>query len=48
MVDDGDAKSMLQDCATDSVHFYDATSVDQLTKSFQQIVLTFSKPRLVK
>lgn len=48
MVDDGAAKSMLQDCASDASHFYDATSVDQLTKSFQQIVLTFSKPRLVK
>ena len=48
LVDDAAAKTMLQDCATDASHYFDASAVGDLTKAFQQIVLTFSLPHLVK
>jgi hypothetical protein len=40
------AKSFLQTCATDSSHYYDATSEDALKAAFRDIALKISTLRL--
>ena len=40
------SKTFLQDCATDTSHFYDATTGDALRAAFRDIALKISTLRL--
>jgi hypothetical protein len=46
MVPDLATRSMLQACATDAVHFYDATNTSGLTIAFNQIAASLVQPYL--
>ena len=46
MVPDLATQSMLQACATDAVHFYDATNTSGLTTAFNQIAASLVQPYL--
>ena len=48
MVDDTNAKTMLQGCASDAKHYYDATDTSALTAAFQNIAFTLQTPYLAK
>ena len=48
MVPDLAAQSMLQACATDGVHFYDATNTSGLTAAFNQIAASLVQPYLTR
>ena len=43
---DTTAKTMLQNCATDSTHFYDADNGDALKAAFRDIALKISALRI--
>jgi Flp pilus assembly protein TadG len=47
-VDDAAAKTMLQGCATDSTHYYDATDSDKLLAAFSGIAQSLSQVRLAR
>lgn len=47
-VDDTDAKAMLQGCATDSEHYYDATDSEALLAAFSGIARSLSLVRLAR
>jgi len=48
MVPDLATQSMLQACATDGVHFYDATNTSGLTAAFNQIAASLVQPYLTR
>ena len=48
MVDDGAAKTMLQNCATDSQHYYDATDSAAMLAAFQDIGQSLTNVRLAR
>lgn len=48
MVDDGAAKIMLQDCATDAHHYYDATDSAAMLAAFQDIGQSLTNVRLAR
>jgi len=48
MVDDADAKTMLQSCATDSEHYFDASDPDKLMAAFSGIARSLSIVRLAR
>lgn len=48
MVDDGAAKTMLQGCATDPYHYYDATDSTKLLAAFSGIAQSLSQVRLAR
>jgi hydrogenase maturation protein HypF len=48
MVPDLATQSMLQTCATDGVHFYDATNTSGLTTAFNQIAASLVQPYLTR
>jgi hypothetical protein len=48
MVDDGDAKSLLEDCATDAQHYYDATNSEALAEAFAGIGQSLTNVRLAR
>lgn len=47
-VDDGDAKTMLQGCATDAEHYYDASDPEKLLAAFSGIARSLSVVRLAR
>lgn len=47
-VDDGAAKTMLQGCATDAEHYYDASDPDKLLAAFSGIARSLSVVRLAR
>lgn len=47
-VDDGDAKTMLQGCATDAEHYYDASDPEKLLAAFAGIARSLSVVRLAR
>jgi len=47
-VDDGPAKTMLQDCATDAQHYYDASDPAALMAAFSGIAQSLSQVRLAR
>ena len=47
-VDDGAAKTMLQGCATDAEHYYDASDPDKLLAAFSGIAQSLSQVRLAR
>jgi hypothetical protein len=48
MVDDGAAKTMLQNCATDAQHYYDATDSAAMLAAFQDIGQSLTNVRLAR
>lgn len=48
MVDDAAAKTMLQSCATDSDHYFDASDPDKLVAAFTGIAQSLSQVRLAR
>jgi hypothetical protein len=48
MVDDGDAKTMLQGCATDAQHYYDAANSEALAQAFSGIAQSLTNVRLAR
>ena len=48
MVDDGPAKAMLESCATDASHYYDATDSTKLLAAFSGIAQSLSQVRLAR
>ena len=48
MVDDGAAKTMLQNCATDVAHYYDASDSAKLLSAFSGIAQSLSQVRLAR
>lgn len=48
MVDNAQAKSLLEGCATDSSHYFDASDSEKLVDSFQAIADSLAMVRLVK
>jgi Flp pilus assembly protein TadG len=48
MVDDGPAKSMLQDCAADAEHYYDASDSTKLLAAFSGIAQSLTQVRLAR
>lgn len=48
MVNDGDAKTMLQNCATDPMHYYDASDSTKLLAAFSGIAQSLSQVRLAR
>jgi hypothetical protein len=48
MVDDGNAKTMLQNCATDAQHYYDATNSAALAAAFSGIGQSLTNVRLAR
>jgi Flp pilus assembly protein TadG len=48
MVDDGAAKTMLQNCATDAQHYYDATNSAAMLAAFQDIGQSLTNVRLAR
>ena len=47
-VDDGDAKTMLQGCATNAEHYYDASDPEKLLAAFSGIARSLSVVRLAR
>lgn len=47
-VDDATAKAMLQECASDASHYYDASDSGKLISSFQEIARSLSQVRLAR
>ncbi len=47
-VDDGPAKEMLEDCASDKDHYYDASDPDKLLEAFGDIADSLTMVRLTK
>lgn len=47
-VDDGDAKTMLERCASDSAHYYDASDPDALLAAFGGIGASLTQVRLAR
>ncbi|MER2534517.1 MAG: TadE/TadG family type IV pilus assembly protein [Rhizobiaceae bacterium] len=47
-VDDGAAKTMLQDCATDKSHYYDASDESKLLAAFSGIAQSLTQVRLAR
>jgi len=48
MVDDGAAKTMLQDCASDAQHYYDVTDSAEMLAAFQNIGQSLTNVRLAR
>jgi len=48
MVDDAAAKTMLETCATDSEHYFDASDPDKLLAAFSGIAQSLSQVRLAR
>jgi hypothetical protein len=48
MVNDGPAKTMLQDCATDAEHYFDASDSAKLLSSFKEIAQSLTQVRLAR
>ena len=48
MVNDGPAKTMLEGCATDSSHYYDASDSAKLLASFESIAQSLTQVRLAR
>jgi hypothetical protein len=48
MVDDADAKSMMQDCATDADHYFDASDSESLLAAFSGISSSLRVVRLAR
>lgn len=48
MVDDGPAKTMLEGCATDASHYYDASDSEKLLAAFSGIAQSLSQVRLAR
>ncbi|MHA6641688.1 TadE/TadG family type IV pilus assembly protein [Mesorhizobium sp. A623] len=48
MVDDGPAKTMLQGCATDAEHYFDASDSAKLLASFEKIARSLTQVRLAR
>lgn len=48
MVDDGAGKTMLQNCATDANHYYDASDSSKLLAAFSGIAQSLSQVRLAR
>ncbi len=48
MVDNADAKTLLQNCATDPEHYYDASDSEKLMSAFSGIAQSLSQVRLAR
>ena len=48
MVDNADARNLLQNCATDSVHYFDASNREMLLSAFSGIARSISQVRLAQ
>ena len=48
MVDNADARKLLQKCATDSAHYFDASNRDMLLSAFSGIARSISQVRLAR
>ena len=48
MVDNADAKTLLEGCASDAAHFYDASDPDKLLTAFSGIAQSLSQVRLAR